>query len=573
MSDQAEPRTSFAHVAETIESVLIALILAFVFRAFMVEAFVIPTGSMAPTLYGTHIDHVCTNCGYPFAIDVRADLREVYCPNCDWLYEARVDHTCTHCGYRFPVCVSAIQREVPCPRCGSIDRVACDSRPVPPFDNGDRILVLKWPYSLAGFLAPKRWDLTVFKAPFSGPAAYGERDGQTNYIKRLAGLPGDILEIVDGDLYTCRSEEVSESIRAKLAHAPLPEPLTAAEKDELNEALHIARKPPEAQEALWQIVYDIDYQPTRKLTVGWQTTCSRPAWKIDGRILHFDGRQVEQPQFVELAGKNFRDAYGYNEGGGKRIVSDLRLKAAMTWQAGDGAILLCLSKYNDLFTVEISPGKGLGRAWRTGPLDRQAPRPIGPVWVFRPWRRNQPVEVSFANVDHQLQLRFDDAVVWQSGPNEFPTTAAWAQAQGYESSPPAVRIGAEGVTASLRHVAVHRDVYYRDDEFIQTQTASGRVVHNEYSDRRAWGSRDNPILLRQNEYFVMGDNSPQSFDSRRWWQTGEHLQDRRNRYRVGTVPADQMIGKAFFVYWPNGYRIFRSGLPVVPNVGEMRWVR
>ena len=69
----------------------------------------------------------------------------------------------------------------------------------------------------------------------------------------------------------------------------------------------------------------------------------------------------------------------------------------------------------------------------------------------------------------------------------------------------------------------------------------------------------------------MGDNSPQSYDSRLWWQTGEHLADRAEAYRVGTVPADQMIGKAFFVYWPGGYRIFGYGLPIVPNVGEMRW--
>ena len=40
------------NVKETIESILVAFILAFVFRAFVVEAFVIPTGSMAPTLLG-----------------------------------------------------------------------------------------------------------------------------------------------------------------------------------------------------------------------------------------------------------------------------------------------------------------------------------------------------------------------------------------------------------------------------------------------------------------------------------------------------------------------------------------
>ncbi len=94
---------------------------------------------------------------------------------------------------------------------------------------------------------------------------------------------------------------------------------------------------------------------------------------------------------------------------------------------------------------------------------------------------------------------------------------------------------------------------------------------NEFSGQPGWGTRDNPMLLRQNEYYVLGDNSPESLDSRLWWQAGAHLAGRD--YRVGTVPADQMIGEAFFVYWPSGHRLFGKGLPIVPNVGHMRWIR
>ena len=49
---------------ETIESIALAVILAFLFRAFVAEAFVIPTGSMAPTLMGQHKDVQCPECGY-----------------------------------------------------------------------------------------------------------------------------------------------------------------------------------------------------------------------------------------------------------------------------------------------------------------------------------------------------------------------------------------------------------------------------------------------------------------------------------------------------------------------------
>src|SRR5260221_4628460 len=52
---------------ETIESIVVAFVLAFLFRTFEAEAFVIPTGSMAPTLYGQQRDVTCTQCGTRFA--------------------------------------------------------------------------------------------------------------------------------------------------------------------------------------------------------------------------------------------------------------------------------------------------------------------------------------------------------------------------------------------------------------------------------------------------------------------------------------------------------------------------
>ena len=85
------------------------------------------------------------------------------------------------------------------------------------------------------------------------------------------------------------------------------------------------------------------------------------------------------------------------------------------------------------------------------------------------------------------------------------------------------------------------------------------------------------ILLRHNEHYMLGDNSPSSKDSRLWDQNGPHLLDRGEQCQLGTVPADQLIGRAFFVYWPSGFRL--EWLPVIgelgfiPNVGRMRWIR
>src|SRR5262245_14660374 len=51
---------------ETIESIAMAVILALLFRGFVAEAFVIPTGSMAPTLQGRHKDVWCPKCNYQY---------------------------------------------------------------------------------------------------------------------------------------------------------------------------------------------------------------------------------------------------------------------------------------------------------------------------------------------------------------------------------------------------------------------------------------------------------------------------------------------------------------------------
>src|SRR5688572_14629572 len=51
---------------ETVESIAMAVILALLFRGFVAEAFVIPTGSMAPTLQGRHKDVWCPKCGIEY---------------------------------------------------------------------------------------------------------------------------------------------------------------------------------------------------------------------------------------------------------------------------------------------------------------------------------------------------------------------------------------------------------------------------------------------------------------------------------------------------------------------------
>src|SRR5688572_15499730 len=61
-------KTQKESIQDTIISVVIAFALAFVFRGFVVEAFVIPTGSMAPTLMGAHERFRSDKTGYTWPV-------------------------------------------------------------------------------------------------------------------------------------------------------------------------------------------------------------------------------------------------------------------------------------------------------------------------------------------------------------------------------------------------------------------------------------------------------------------------------------------------------------------------
>src|SRR6187431_1449426 len=73
---QEKPKPKEGH-RETVEALVVAFILALLVRGFEAEAFVIPTGSMAPTLMGRHKEIACPQCGYVYKVNASEEVEGV----------------------------------------------------------------------------------------------------------------------------------------------------------------------------------------------------------------------------------------------------------------------------------------------------------------------------------------------------------------------------------------------------------------------------------------------------------------------------------------------------------------
>ncbi len=503
-------------IANTFEWLIIAFILAFVFRAFVMEAFRIPTGSMADTLKGAHFRLRCPQCGYKYDYGFIPQLfgyvREDYRPTNKTLrlYQSR----CPSCGHYQPT--------------GGTMPVA----------NGDRILVLKCIYQ---FVEPKRWDVIVFKNPDKP---------QINYIKRLVGKPGETIEIMDGDVYIDGQ---------------------------------ISRKPHKVQKELWMPVYDNDYQPVgpRKPLTPWgfnghfwqqpfkNTTGSKWIFNNEDKPTKFyldsPVNEIHSIFYDTSVGNDFRATYAYDdvkEYSYMPYCSDLMVRFCADSMLRQGQIGLELSKYETNYRAWVDfNDEGvmvITKTEKDGKITELARKLIEPPEYhghlgrgITGWKPVIPM-VKFTNVDHQLIFQFGgENLIHDLGldPNDAGERKTDLQ--------PQVKIFGSGKLA-LSHIAIFRDIHYTARKFANSP-AQGRAIEG------------SPFILRENEFFVLGDNSPSSEDCR-WW-SNEGVANRGLTYRAGVVPRDYLVGKALLVYWPQGFKIFaRDSLGIVPNIGQMRLI-
>ncbi len=555
---------------DTLESLIVAFILAFVFRGFLVEAFVIPTGSMAPTLMGMHGLEVCRDCGweYSYGMPAGTERDQIKCPNCGCQNQTH-DEIPYHYGR-----ICQLQRGGRTVAAHPMAEERIKHLEMWP-RSGDRILVFKWPFDLGGTLGPRPWDVVVFKNP---------SDGENNYIKRLVGVPGEVLEIIDGDVYTCPIENLDEALRTRLDEMVALKYESRSDRDavsalnrmarklsaELRPHMRIRRKTRIAQDALWHNVFNQDYVPADRNS-PWRPRGADSPWDVSTPRVRFDGLEADTRPL--RFGEDIQDFYAYNFGSitadPPSQVGDLRLRFVLNYTGGDGTLVLRLSKADGIFELDLSPDGRVVLRHRPATANRFQ---MVMARDTAPWKAGRPVDIEFGNVDYQVYVDVAGEEILATSDEQYrPELTLRSQSK----PAPGAQISADHLDFELWHLQLDRDVYYKNSRH-QRGFSQGA---------RGWGTDGNPIYLRDGEYFVLGDNSPASQDSRLWGEVldyddegvGPHLSGRGRDYQRGTVTVDQLIGKAFFVYWPQGYRI--RWLPVldriglVPSVGKMRWIR
>lgn len=432
----------------------VALLLALLLKWKLLEAFVVPTGAMAPTIYGAHAYAACQNCGMRYAVNMSA-----------WVQMPERRQTL----------------HATCPNC--CERSEVDRRQR--IRQGDRILVEK-------ISQPRRWDLIVFQYP---------EDRRTNYVKRVVGMPGDTLEIVDGEL--CVNGQR-------------------------------LRKEPSTAPDMWLLVHDTSHAGKQVLPnphwlpnrAPWKAKDPSSRWTLGGGQWSFDGLTATADAL--LFSRVLTDETPYNNTsrappgeGSPPLVGDVKLACDLRQFSGDGGLELRWEFRNQKVNAKFSAAGQVEVAVSPARITRRGKAQENLVRAGLPERLAGTRQLILAVRDGRAYVIADGRLLASVpvGPQDL------AGLKGQKEAMQSCRLAIVGTRSkvSLSRIQVWKDIYYRNLSQIVG------VGHEP-----GWGCTGHPIHLGRGEYFVLGDNSPWSKDSRFW----------------GVVPADAVVGIARWTYWP-----------------------
>lgn len=562
---------------ETIESIAVAFLLAFLFRAFEAEAFVIPTGSMAPTLYGRHKEATCKQCGHLITIGASKELDN-----------------------ETGMLVSRVEMAL-CPNC----RAPNEIKEAPAF-NGDRILVNKFPFELHD---PRRWDVVVFKFP---------EEPKTNYIKRLVGLPNETLIIRQGDLFRSEPGEGAVKILRKSDPNKQRDVQILVHDNDFPEQALIDAGWPRRWASVVRTAKDqphaggVEVAGWHESPAGWQAQDATHGFRLTDvastsqqhhwlRYRHFVPTPDVWRALLKDAGEDRLDRFGnrgedllksprpqlitdfcgYNaqpnsqdyEHGSLFWVGDLTLGCTVKIDklADSAELLLELNQGVHRFRCRIDPQSGEAQLLRVIWLNRNEAEEELLAKATTSLRGTGRHRVEFANVDQRLCLWIDGGLVNFGNQAEYTLSEIENLGPQEEDLTP-IGIAARGLDAEVSQLQIHRDIYYQSTHEHQMQDYSpytSRVdewspcsghQHLRHLVRKPAEWWESYLACRQEvrfdlgpeEYLMLGDNSPESSDGRLW-------SNRRAAQHRHAVPRSALIGKAFYIYWPHGQPFLNGG--------------
>lgn len=506
-------------------SLFIAVLL---FRTFAAEGYMISTGSMAPCLLGFHKRVECPTCHHQFAFGVAYDTDEP--DEAEELQRSRSRAVCPNCG-----------------------QTGIDLRDVPR-NHGDQLLVNKQAYL---YYKPRRWEIVVFRNPAKPTEAY---------VKRVVGLPDERLLINDGDVYidgqlVRKDLEQQRAMRILVHdhdHRPKQVPGFRPHWHPVHDDAVDMREV--HSPAGWQVDENgfvlrqgderrPDHEPFRWIEYRhWvrsggihESSVTLEEWpsEVNGadvppiglvytpqtKTLSFTGAMAESSlkQILQLTDNEdflsairqlyeashvapLTDDYGYNPAEGGTIpnpVRDVMVACRVQWQRGSGEFALRMNDGSQNYACVFDASR---REVRLVSGENEEAVATG-EWPKSIDTGAATFEMSL--IDQQVVVAVDGSPVLPPWPVKIP--------DGTPVPRRMIQIGARGLDLRIDQLKVFRDVYYT--------TSRGRNGINR------------PFELKDDEYFVMGDNSPVSHDSRRWDEAPVH--------------RSLLLGKPFLVHLPS----------------------
>jgi hypothetical protein len=141
---------------------------------------------------------------------------------------------------------------------------------------------------------------------------------------------------------------------------------------------------------------------------------------------------------------------------------------------------------------------------------------------------------------------------------------------------PKLRWSFSGAPVALHRVRVGRDLYYRPDRLSAQATANvtlGGFEDLVRSGTPAFGTHPaKPAVLGPDQYFMLGDNSPASSDSRLWGYPHPYVAEQVDPSPF-VVNRKLLLGKAWVVYFPAPWPVLDNGKGLVPDFGNLRFIR